>query len=431
MLGRVLDVSFWCTPVRGLGLVRLRVGLGLLVALSAARLLVYGWVTDLFVTPSFHFSFAGFSWIKAWPEPWMTAHVVTVGILGVLITIGVGGRWVTGAGAVAFTYVELIDKAPYLNHYYLISLLLGLLTLSSVTTAKRDVMVPRYELWAFRAQIAAVYFFAGVWKLNPDWMFRAEPLSTWLWGFQALAVVGPLLGLHATALFMAWAGAAFDLCIWAFLLWRPTSRVAYAVCVAFHVTLWLLFPIGVFSWVMILAASVLLPVRTRGANDASGHVDTAPTKPATLPDRVRLAIFAAWIAVQLVTPLRALATPGNVNWHEQGYRFSWRVMLNEKAAHVEIRANDGSGFQPWPFREELTPLQARQMGFQPDMLLQYAHHICAALNGRTTTPDVRIDARVAWNARRSAPLLADVNLCLVEDVATMIRPPPPAPGADE
>jgi hypothetical protein len=44
----------------------------------------------------------------------------------------------------------------------------------------------------------------------------------------------------------------------------------------------------------------------------------------------------AFAAVQAVLPLRHLAYPGGVRWTEEGYELSWRVMLTEKAGHVEL-----------------------------------------------------------------------------------------------
>ena len=38
--------------------------------------------------------------------------------------------------------------------------------------------------------------------------------------------------------------------------------------------------------------------------------------------------------VQLLLPLRAHLYGGNVLWHEQGMRFSWRVMVREKNGSV-------------------------------------------------------------------------------------------------
>ena len=34
--------------------------------------------------------------------------------------------------------------------------------------------------------------------------------------------------------------------------------------------------------------------------------------------------------IQVIFPLRYIFYPGELFWHEQGYRFSWRVMLMEK-----------------------------------------------------------------------------------------------------
>ena len=43
---------------------------------------------------------------------------------------------------------------------------------------------------------------------------------------------------------------------------------------------------------------------------------------------------------QILIPLRHWAYPGNVRWNEDGYRFSWRVLLTEKHGHVRFRVRD-------------------------------------------------------------------------------------------
>ena len=62
-------------------------------------------------------------------------------------------------------------------------------------------------------------------------------------------------------------------------------------------------------------------------------------------------------------------------WHEEGYRFSWRVMLVEKAGTATFTVTDritgNSGYVD--NRQFLNAHQEKQMSFQPDMILQYAH----------------------------------------------------------
>ena len=127
--------------------------------------------------PAHHFSYVGFEWVRAWPAPWMHVHFAALGVLALAITLGWRDRASALLFTLGFTYIELIDKTTYLNHYYFISLA-GLLICILPThrawslDARRlrcDGAVPRWTVWALRSQVAVVYAFAGLAKLNPDW----------------------------------------------------------------------------------------------------------------------------------------------------------------------------------------------------------------------------------------------------------------------
>ena len=57
----------------------------------------------------------------------------------------------------------------------------------------------------------------------------------------------------------SWFGAAYDLAIVFFLLSRRTRLAAYATVIVFHVMTAVLFPIGMFPWIMIVATLVFFP----------------------------------------------------------------------------------------------------------------------------------------------------------------------------
>jgi hypothetical protein len=229
-----------------------------------------------------------------------------------------------------------------------------------------------------RAQLAILYFFAGLAKLNADWLFAAQPLGTWLALHADAPVIGPWLASRPAAFLASYAGAAFDLTIPFWLSWRRTRPYAYAVGCVFHLLVWLLFPIGVFSWVMIVATTVFFdpswPRRWLERRDTSRAAEG--TSSGRLAP-ISFAALAAYLAVQLALPLRYLLYPGQVNWHEQGFRFAWRVMLVEKAGQVEftvVTDDDDRRFVIYP-RETLTPLQYKMMTTQPDMIQEYAQHL--------------------------------------------------------
>ena len=54
-------------------------------------------------------------------------------------------------------------------------------------------MHPVGRLWLLRAQVGVVYLFAGIAKLNPDWLFHAQPLRIWLYNNSDVPFLGELL----------------------------------------------------------------------------------------------------------------------------------------------------------------------------------------------------------------------------------------------
>ncbi|MDV7400521.1 HTTM domain-containing protein, partial [Arthrospira platensis SPKY1] len=85
----------------------------------------------------------------------------------------------------------------------------------------------------------------------------------------------------------------------------------------------------------------------------------------------------AYLGFQLLFPWRYVLYPGNLFWTEEGYRFSWRVMLMEKAGTATFYVKDTRSGREGVVdnREFLNPHQEKQMAMQPDMILQFAHFL--------------------------------------------------------
>ena len=124
-------------------------------------------------------------------------------------------------------------------------------------------------------------------------------------------------------------------------------------------------------------------------------------------------------AVQVLAPLRAHAYGGDVLWHEQGMRWSWRVMCREKDGSVlyRVRVPGRRRELRVPPSRYLTPHQEREMSGQPDLILQLAHHIrdeYVVRHGEGV--EVRVDALASLNGRPMARLIdPEVDLATVED----------------
>ena len=143
-----------------------------------------------------------------------------------------------------FTYLQLVDVATYLNHYYLVSLLAALMffmpahrSFAGRPTApdvSGRVSRRRGAPICCRVQVAVVYVNAGLAKATTDWLLHAQPLDIWLSARTSLPLIGPYLDLPGVAFVAAWAGFLFDTTIVFWLLWRRTRGVAYLAVLAFH-----------------------------------------------------------------------------------------------------------------------------------------------------------------------------------------------------
>ncbi len=396
-----------------------RIGYGFLVAYGSIRFLTKGWVDTLYLDPQNHLTYRGFDWVQPLPGPFMHLHIAALAVLGVCIAAGYRHRLATALFLIGFAYTEMIEAALYLNHYWFITLTGVLLLLLpvhhhwSIDAATGRVsphpQVAAGVVYALRAQLAVVYCFAGLAKLNPDWLFRAQPMRLWLADRTHLPMIGPLLDEPLLAHLAAVGGAAFDCTIVAWLLWRRTRPYAYTVLVVFHLVTGALFQIGIFPWVMIVSALIFFdpawPRRFIPGNPSTRR-DRGVTKPVTKPPVI--AVLAVLALVQLALPLRHYAMDGNVRWTEEGYYFAWRVMLTEKAGHVDYRVTDPATGDTRTVDPQivLTDWQANHAATRPDLIHATAHLI-AKHHHRRGIPDVevRADAWVSINGRPARRLI--------------------------
>jgi hypothetical protein len=236
-------------------------------------------------------------------------------------------------------------------------------------------------------------------------------MATWLPGLYEIPIIGKLVHYKELAYLFSWAGCLYDLSIWLFLWFKRTRGIAYFFVIVFHVLTAVLFPrIGMFPFIMITATIIFF---SSGWHEKIlGFIKGGVKKMETPLSHVSSGLDKSFISgalviyfiVQLFLPIRHLQYPGNLFWHEQGYRFSWRVMLMEKNGLTNIILND-------PVKKErrevdqnlyLTPFQKQQMRSQPDMLIQFANHLGDEfLKEKGYAPEVYVKSRISLNGRRS------------------------------
>ena len=392
-------------------LVVLRVVFGLLMLVGAVRFMAKGWIRELYVLPQFHFTYTGFDWVRPLPEWGLWLVFVALAGLALAIALGFAYRLSMGAFCLLFTYVELLDKTTYLNHYYFISVLsLLLLFLPLNGRASLDARlgwttpratVPAWMVWIIRLQLGLVYFYAGLAKLNRDWLLEAQPLRIWLHARTATPLIGPLFDHAWVGYAMSWAGMLFDLTIFFWLCLPRTRLLAYAAVVVFHTLTAVLFNIGLFPWIMIGSTLVFFDWRLPPL--AAAPRPETPLAAVAWPVW-HSALLIGLLAVQALLPLRHWLYPGDVNWTEEGGRFAWRVMLVEKTGDATFFVRDkatGRETTVWP-GDYLTLLQEKQMSWQPDMIVQFAEFLARQVPGDVA---VRAEVYVSWNGRPSRLLI--------------------------
>ncbi|MFZ5469679.1 MAG: HTTM domain-containing protein [Myxococcota bacterium] len=406
-------------------LAALRILFGLLLAAGQLRFLTSGWVRTQFVAPRFFFKFYGFEWVQPWSEPLLYLHVGVLIALALCLAAGFFHRVAAALFAVGFAYLQLLDVTNYLNHYYFVVLLAGLFAflpasgLWSVDAWRnpslRRERAPGWMLSLVRFQVAVVYVNAGLAKATSDWLIHAQPLGIWLGARTETPLIGPLLAQSWAPHAFAWAGFLFDTTIVGFLLWKKARPFAYAVVLVFHALTHLFFNIGMFPFIMVVAATVMF--------DPSWPRRWLRSTPPALPtaakplSRWAALLLGAFCLFQVLFPLRHFVYPGDVLWNEEGMRFSWKVMVREKNGSVTFHVTDphsGRRFQVSP-SQYLLPRQANEMSSQPDLILQLAHHIAADFRERGFADvEVRAEAWVSLNGRPPA-LLIDPTVDLAKE----------------
>tara|TARA_B100001250_G_scaffold393342_1_gene396050 strand:- start:100 stop:765 length:666 start_codon:yes stop_codon:yes gene_type:complete len=185
--------------------------------------------------------------------------------------------------------------------------------------------------------------------------------------------------------------------------------------IAFHIMTRVLFPpIGMFPYIMIFSCVVFfdnslhkkildfirqfLGLRIKSLEKFKSDINSHAKSRLIIPIVVLFFIF------QIIIPLRNNFYQGELFWTEQGYRFSWRVMLTEKAGYTTFKVvdNKNKNFQVVDNMDFLTPFQIKQMSFQPDMILEYAHFLGDTFKKRGFSEvSVYADSYVTLNGRPS------------------------------
>lgn len=411
-------------PVEAASLAVFRILFGIMMFISIIRFWSYGWIDKLYIQPKYFFSYYGFEWAKPIGEYTYILFFICA-LAAICVAIGYKYTLAIITFFLSFTYIELMDKTTYLNHYYFISVLSFIMIFlpanvyfsidAALNPKKAHQYIPAWTINCLKLLLGIVYFYAGLAKLNSDWLLRAMPLKIWLPSKFDIPFLGDLVSQEWVQYLFSWSGAAYDLAIPFLLLYRKTRPFAFVLVVIFHVLTRVLFPIGMFPYIMIIATLIFFDASLHHkiisfisklfgiAKNRFNNQTVFNFNNGLLP-KLKYAIVGVFFMLQLVVPFRYLLYPGELFWTEEGYRFSWRVMLMEKTGYAQFKIVNGETGN-WFYVDNsdfLTAFQEKQMAFQPDFILEYAHFLKHHFekDGHKKVA-VYVDCQVSLNGRLS------------------------------
>ena len=385
-------------PVSPLSLAVFRIALGAMLVWDCWRFIKHNRIDRYWVQPEFHFTYPGFHWVTPLPEQWIWAAWLGMGFFALLVMLGLFYRVSIVALTVLFSYFFLLDKAEYLNHFYLVILFLVLLCFLPANRALsldarlfpgvRGQSVPYASVAILRLQMEIMLICAGLVKLTPDWL-AGEPLGMCLRPQADDFVFGFLFHSDWVILLGTWGTVALHVIGAPLLLWPRTRLVTFFVYCAFHIANSAFFNIGIFPWLTIAATTIFFapdwPLRlARWFHGLfEGLPMPAPAEgnraalavPTTLIPMTALVAMAGWTAIQIVLPIRAGAFPTEVRWSGDGHRFSWRMRIYDRDAEGIFIVRAGDLVVEVDPRDHISRRQTSKMLVRSDMVHQFANHL--------------------------------------------------------
>jgi vitamin K-dependent gamma-carboxylase len=334
-----------------------------------------------YTAPAFHFHYLFFEWINPWPYPGMVLHYIFTIAAGLMVATGFYYRLSSALLFFGHLLLFLMEETEYINHFYLYCLMsfwLMLLPLHKAaswdvkrTPSLKASVLPAWMLYLLLFHMALAYFFAGVAKLDADWLSG----TTMRLFFKHKGII---FEKQTFPQLMSWGGLLFDLTIVPLLLWRKTRLLAFLWAVMFHMINVVMFGLATFPWFSLMMTSMFFdPSWPRKIPGVNRLID--------LPDRANEMKGHPWLVMTLMTyglihlalPFRHLFYPGHPSWTEQGHKFAWRMKLRSKEGFLHFFVEDKKNkSREYVFLAHyLTAKQIRDITGKPDLILQFAHFL--------------------------------------------------------
>ena len=136
-------------------------------------------------------------------------------------------------------------------------------------------------------------------------------------------------------------------------------------------------------------------------------------------------LLAAYLAVQLLFPLRHYLYPGNVSWTEEGHNFAWHMKLRTKVGEAVFTVTHPRSGRTWTIKPEdyLKPHQLMKMTTKPDLILIFSHYLAEEKRREGyDNVEVRAHVMVSLNGRQRQ-LLIDPSVDLAKEHVSLLPAP--------
>lgn len=450
-------MNYLYRPVSPSSLGLFRILFGLVMFIQTAYFIQSGFVEKNILDPIIHFKYHFFQFLEPLPDFGMHLLMWVMLLSTVLIMTGFFYRAGVLVFLLTFTYLWLLDKGYFNNHYYLISLMSFLMLWVQAdgwgALGKKAVKsIPNWQIFILKAQMVIVFFIAGLNKINPYWLMEFQPMQFILERKAEVSEL-PFIKSAAIAAFFSYGGFLLDLLVGFGLWWKRTRFISILALIAFNVLnfwmFWNIGEIGIFP-LMILSTILLfvepeLPEQwkkrffpkektvhsKKQKKGKSAKKKEGKTKPVfaqkTVDDLKELTPTLGgkqkWLAIglgvyllfHLIFPFRHFLYPGHVDWTGEGQRFAWRMKIMAKEAAINFFIKNGETGEKYPVNvaKMLSPKQYTNLVYYPDVIPQLAQRLKKeAIAKGIPKPEVVADFDVEFMESHPMQALVDSELDL-------------------
>jgi len=382
-----------------------RIFFGIVLFVQTSWFIQANFIQENFIDSKFQIPF--FSFLHPLPEQGMKFLLLLMLFASVGIILAKLYRISVITFLVSFTYLWLLDKSYFNNHYYFMSLMVFLMYFIKPNQSSKGIFnfsgtVHHWQLFVLKAQVFIVFFVAGIHKLNYYWIVEFQPMKHIL---ETKSQVSNLDFLNSEVMFafFSWTGLLFDLSI-GFLLWHTkTRRLGLIFFIAFNLlNLWLFYnigEIGFFPFALLACLPLFFYSLSIKENESKYKIAKSG---------MAVPLVTLFLALQFLIPFRYLLYKSHVDWTGKGQRFAWRmkIMYKEVDMHFYLLEEGSKEKLEVNVRNFLNDKQYTNLMYYPDFIPPISKYIKSEGQKRgLKNPKVVADFKVGFMGHKKIPLL--------------------------